>query len=79
MIDLIETCSEWPFLSHLGYSLLVVKPALILLAEDDVRRLLVESDTESVKFLLDSFLVRHALSRTGQNRQHAQQCSVYIY
>lgn len=55
-------------MSHLGYSLLVVKPALILLAEDDVRRLLVESDAESVKFLLDNLLVRHALSRMGQEQ-----------
>lgn len=47
---------------YLRHGLLVVEAALVLLAEHDVRRLLVEPDAEAVELLLDNLLVRHALS-----------------
>lgn len=48
-------------IAHLWYYLLIVEPALVFLAEDNVWRLLVQSDAETVELLLDDLLVRHAL------------------
>ena len=75
MIYLSTVRNNGPF--HLGNDLLVVKSALVLLPEDNVGRLLVQPDPESVELLLDHFLVRHALGggstrvfkKVGQQRK----------
>lgn len=67
------------FFMYLWYHLLVVEASLILLAEDDVRRLLVEADAKAIEFFLDHLFVGHALSQRNIKEGATRQRGAEVY